>query len=924
MAAACVVSAVAQDPKVIGVSFNSSGIVLDGTDAANHTAGKSTKFQRVGVLQDPQTGRYLGTTNAHYDGSNRKNIKEQGFYWVKYNADDALGEAFSSGSVTWEILFRLNSWCCVSYDASASNSTSRNGTARIFASLIDKNSGWQIGAYPGDKKGINYGIRFEYFTSGANSINSGAAGLFSTDTYNHVIVTLDKANKTAKIYLNGKLVKNYTDDKLGADFTFPQIGDPTGETDMWFCLGGTPNEANLADENNVLNMNRSTFVFANIYNTVMTKEQVEARYNDPIVQHYTNITTPTTSDLLWDVFPRAGNTVTDESPFHKIDIAGTLNTDFNETYMRYEVVNPTPNSKNFAWRDFFNDPFVCSKLDKTMAIEFFCKSNSATPAATSSPLSFQQGGGGYGFEFTADGTIKFNDNAYGFFQTGAGGLGLPLATDAAKLTTDYTHYVVTIDRTGNVSKMYINGVEDQTNSRTEENIFMQWQSHSFCYAPWQWFCFNGDTRANRHSACDYPFDGNIVYGRVWGKYLTKDDVTALYSQATGTSTDVTMQSNKLATAVFPYDAVVPTGATAYVVDVIKGSEANMVPYAAEGDVIPYGTPVIIKGDASTYKFNAADLNDDAVVAKIKPAPAKNLLVGSFATKKAQADQLYKISTSAAEFDKAAADDVLDAQQAWLPFETGGEDALTLTENIVLTEAGGAALRAGYPEGYTATGKFSRTFKNAVSSTVCLPYAISSVSGGTLYSFDNITESEGEYTVHMSAASLPTTANTPYLFMPSADGEVTFSGMMTVPASMAAGNTTSGDWTFEGTYEKTTWSGLPAGSSAVYGYAAKAQNTINPGDFVKLKMTGEAYTPAFRAVMKYTGGASARSLKGTVPTLPSRLKVVLTDGNGNVTEIGSLEILQEQETWFTIDGKELQAKPTKRGIYIRNGKKVFVK
>ena len=83
-------------------------------------------------------------------------------------------------------------------------------------------------------------------------------------------------------------------------------------------------------------------------------------------------------------------------------------------------------------------------------------------------------------------------------------------------------------------------------------------------------------------------------------------------------------------------------------------------------MIPYGTPVIIKGDASTYTFNAADLSDDAVVAKIKDAPAKNLLVGSFATKKAQADQLYAISTSAAEFDKAAADDILDAQQAWLP------------------------------------------------------------------------------------------------------------------------------------------------------------------------------------------------------------------------------------------------------------------
>lgn len=941
MAAACVVSAVAQVPDpVIGVTFSSKdfttrgNINLTGTDAANHTAGVAKSgMAQTWVYQDPYTNQFVGTTD-NTGGS---------YYWVKYNSTDAFGTAIANGG-TWEILFRLNS--VLSITTNTKGTTSNTGTAKILSST--QSGGFCIDYYVGGDNPENTtigGLKFEYVTTKNNIVTTGNRGALSTDKWYHVIVTIDKPNHNIKLYLNGEAIGENSDAAIGGTFKYPNIGTTKRKTNMWFCLGGDPAELDAPAVNGSENCNRVSVAFANYYSDVLTTGQIAERYSNDTVQYYTKYAPATTSDMLWDVFPRKGGIVTDESPFHKIDITGTLNTDFNETYMRYEVKNSTPTSttgENFAWRDYYYEPTILHALNNGMAIEVFCKSNSATPAAISSPLSFQQQGG-IGLEFQTTGLIKFNYNNYGYdnnklvkrnttgltdsLAPAAGARNLSLGTVEGVLTDGYTHYVCTTDRAGNISKIYINGVEAVSFSQPDLDgvaTDMTRQSVHLCHVPWQWFCFNGDTNGSRHTGCHYPFDGNIVFGRVWGKYLTADDVTALYRQATGTSTVVTMQSNKLATAVFPYDAVVPAGATAYVVDVIKGSEANMVPYAVEGEVIPYGTPVIIKGVASTYTFEAADLNDAAVVAKIKDAPAKNLLVGSFATKKAKADQLYKISTSAAEFDKAAADDLLAAQQAWLPFEAGGEDALTLTENIVLTEAGGAALRVGYPEGYTATGKFSRTFKNAVSSTVCLPYAISSVSGGTLYSFDNITESEGEYTVHMSVASLPTTANTPYLFMPSADGEVTFSGTMTVPASMAAGNTTSGDWTFEGTYEKTTWSGLPAGSSAVYGYAAKAQNTINPGDFVKLKMTGEAYTPAFRAVMKYTGGASARSLKGTVPTLPSRLKVVLTDGNGNVTEIGSLEILQEQETWFTIDGKELQAKPIKRGIYIRNGKKVFVK
>ncbi len=973
MAAACVVSAVAQVPDpVIGVSFGSdpNNLVLTGTAAEGRTGKSYNKsISNRWIYQDPLTGKYIGTTdNDAY-----------GFYYVMYDADDAIGQTFSGNTVTWEILFRLDKKEC--YSATNTGTETANGTAKFFS--CQESGGWSLAYYPGNTaktvsdNNLTYtensdgGLVFQYVTynpSTEKNVNTtvrpGMAHNIETGRFYHIVVTLDKTARTVRYYINGECVKNATgQNNLQYAYQPPKVGPnsdsnvpsaKTGSEKMWFNLGADVGNQTKPSNKSTQNSCRASYVFANIYNVALTEAQVKACYDNETVQYYTQSEPTTTSDLMWDVLPGADGSVADKSPYNDITVHGTLNTTYNSSMKRYMVVNNDINPYNYAYRDYHYDQSIMKRLSTGMAIEVYCKASEATwlpnhteddpetpTANTRSPLSFQQNGG-MGLEFLYTGAVKSNYNNYGFntsrvsedkLAPAAGAYAFNISTPAGTLDDTYHHYVAVNDKENNMSYLYIDGVKVKE-YEVPTNKFggtpdLTLQHTAFPDVPHQWFCFNGDTKAHHHSdaaadTCEYGWKGNIVYGRVWGKALTPADVTALYNQATGTSTNVTVPANGVATAVFPYAAVVPAGATAYVVDVIKGSEANMVPYAAEGDVIPYGIPVIIKGDASTYTFNAADLNDDAVVAKIKTAPAKNLLVGSFATKKAKADQLYKISTSAAEFDKAAADDVLDAQQAWLPFEIDGEDALTLTENIVLTEAEGAASLDGYPEGYTATGKFSRTFKNAVSSTVCLPYAISSVSGGTLYSFDNITESEGEYTVNMSAASLPTTANTPYLFMPSADGEVTFSGMMTVPASVEAGNTTSGDWTFEGTYEKTTWSALPAGSSAVYGYAAKSQNTISPGDFVKLKMTGEAYTPAFRAVMKYTGGASARSLKGTVPTLPSRLKVVLTDGNGNVTEIGSLEILQEQETWFTIDGKELQAKPTKRGIYIRNGKKVFVK
>ena len=55
-------------------------------------------------------------------------------------------------------------------------------------------------------------------------------------------------------------------------------------------------------------------------------------------------------------------------------------------------------------------------------------------------------------------------------------------------------------------------------------------------------------------------------------------------------------------------------------------------------------------------------------------------------------------------------------------------------------------------------------------------------------------------------------------------------------------------------------------------------------------------------------------------------IVLNFGDGETTSIGSIdngELRIDNDDWFSLDGRRLNAKPTQRGIYIHNGKKVLV-
>ena len=223
--------------------------------------------------------------------------------------------------------------------------------------------------------------------------------------------------------------------------------------------------------------------------------------------------------------------------------------------------------------------------------------------------------------------------------------------------------------------------------------------------------------------------------------------------------------------------------------------------------------------------------------------------------------------------------------------------------------------------------YTREFTANKASTVCLPFAYAPKTGEKFYVFKGIEKEGSEYVATMTEeAGATLVANTPYLYMPS--GNTDFSGAYTIPATIAAGETKSGDWTFVGTYEANTWDGTQKG---IYGFSGVNDGDIKQGQFVKVG-TGVSIAP-MRCYLKYKGGAADYQAAPQLGRragieLPQSIRVRLVNANGEVTSIGEeISVMREDAAaagWYMLDGRKLSAMPTQKGIYIVNGKKVVIK
>ena len=288
--------------------------------------------------------------------------------------------------------------------------------------------------------------------------------------------------------------------------------------------------------------------------------------------------------------------------------------------------------------------------------------------------------------------------------------------------------------------------------------------------------------------------------------------------------------------------------------------------------------------------------------------------------------------------------------------TGNREYIaTWTQNTcTLTENDGVTSLVSTWQGKQVEVSFTRTFTSGVASTICLPFAFVPT-GGTFYTFHSVDKSITPWTVTMEETNPDNHAvvdangklqpDVPYLFMPASTGDVSFSGTIpTVASSYTAGQTTVGatnadgtpdaahEWQFKGTYVLRTWYDADPGN--IYGFSANqitanGGGTIEAGEFFRISGGDKSRLRPFRACMEYVTLSSGVRRRGAAESesLPDRMTVRLIGRDGTTTAIGTLSMDNGQsimDNYYDLSGRKLDAKPTKKGIYIHNGKKVVIK
>ena len=248
-----------------------------------------------------------------------------------------------------------------------------------------------------------------------------------------------------------------------------------------------------------------------------------------------------------------------------------------------------------------------------------------------------------------------------------------------------------------------------------------------------------------------------------------------------------------------------------------------------------------------------------------------------------------------------------------------ENIATLTEAdpiTPLTAMSGKQTKVNFTRSGLTAGKYS---------TICLPFDFTASETCTFYKFDGVKKVGDDWVADISATT-GGSANTPYIFTTDATS-VTFSNdavTATDSYSDATAKTSITDWTFQGTYAQIS---LPNVSEYDYGFAAGSNSDgVNIGDFVHL-VSGASAAP-FRAYLKYTGSDDNwAKTRGDGDALPSRIIVRIVGANGDATAIGTLDTRTGEIStgdWYSLDGRRLQGKPAKKGLYINNGRKVVIK
>jgi hypothetical protein len=254
------------------------------------------------------------------------------------------------------------------------------------------------------------------------------------------------------------------------------------------------------------------------------------------------------------------------------------------------------------------------------------------------------------------------------------------------------------------------------------------------------------------------------------------------------------------------------------------------------------------------------------------------------------------------------------------------------KNIVLTDLAQGNNNFYCPQNFTAeaisyTHEFNQQTQIGVSrgwETIALPFTVQIImheARGLITPFGNSSSNTHFWLRRLTSNGLQAVpmieANTAYLIsMPNSEeysaefnlaGRVTFSAENAVVPMTEIVKDESADYVMVPVFENM------AAMQGVY--------VLNVGDERNGYPEGSIFESNYRAVLPFQAYTEHKGSN------PAPAYIIVGDLGGDTTGIDAMLVNSERvngEAWHTLDGRKLQGKPTQKGVYILNGKKVIIK
>ena len=334
--------------------------------------------------------------------------------------------------------------------------------------------------------------------------------------YYHVITSYDKAAGEVKMYVNGLFAGSLS---VSGDFGFPPAGA------QWIGVGGDSHDGNYAQY-----PFEGPIAMARMYSKVVNRDDiywmhkaVQDKEKSDVYKPNYDVAKPV-ADLLDLKFGTDG-AVEDISPAHQTILKNTElpETKYNAQYNREEAVF-TGSSKNYYAVDYSNNENIQNAFRNGFAFEVVYSTNKTNNVC---PMSSQQYGG-CGFEQLNGGNISFYIN----FTTSGSSL---LKSNVMAVPGKYYHVVATYDKATQLVCLYVDG---KLCAQTHVEGDFKFSS----YEKARWIGIGGDSNEyGPTEGAQFCLDGSVMIARMYGKYLSMDEVYWLYNGLEGERTAVFAQ-----------------------------------------------------------------------------------------------------------------------------------------------------------------------------------------------------------------------------------------------------------------------------------------------------------------------------------------------------------------------------------------------